>query len=123
MRNLRDCRLPATLEAIALMICLLAGGALGAGAASAAVAPATTILAERSAKATTLKELRALEAFSKGRIGAYAVDTAATGKTIAYEPGERHPMLSTFTAIAAGAADDKIIADTATILARGLGRL
>ncbi|MFD1114811.1 class A beta-lactamase [Sphaerisporangium aureirubrum] len=49
-----------------------------------------------------MKELRALEASFKGRIGAYAVDTG-TGKTIGYRSGERFPLLSTFKAVACAA--------------------
>jgi beta-lactamase class A len=52
---------------------------------------------------SALRELRALEDSFKGRIGAYAMDTA-TGKTIAYRSGERFPLLSTFKAMACAAA-------------------
>ncbi|GAA0828532.1 class A beta-lactamase [Streptosporangium amethystogenes subsp. fukuiense] len=55
-----------------------------------------------SGEAGARKELRTLEASFKGRIGAYAVDTA-TGKTVTYRAGESFPMLSTFKAIAAAA--------------------
>ncbi|GAA3314471.1 hypothetical protein [Nonomuraea dietziae] len=67
---------------------------LGAGTASAAATPATgrTAAAVRRGGRgrAARKELRALEVSFKGRIGAYAVDTA-TGRTIAYRSGERFP--------------------------------
>ncbi|MFE3453934.1 class A beta-lactamase [Nonomuraea sp. NPDC059194] len=99
MRNLRARRSTA-LGAIVLTIPLLAGGALGTAAASAAAVPA--VQTQQSAEASAGKQLRALEASFKGRIGAYAIDTA-TGKTIAYRSGERFPMLSTFKAFVAAA--------------------
>ncbi|MFG1706794.1 class A beta-lactamase [Nonomuraea sp. M3C6] len=86
--------------ATALTISFLAGGALTTGTASAA--PATAVQAVPSGEATARKELRALEASFKGRIGAYAIDTA-TGKTIGYRSGERFPLLSTFKAMACAA--------------------
>ncbi|WP_256862306.1 hypothetical protein [Microbispora sp. GKU 823] len=42
--------------------------------------------------------LRALETSFKGRIGAYAIDTA-TGRTIGYRAGERFALASTFKAV------------------------
>ncbi|MFC4115239.1 class A beta-lactamase [Nonomuraea zeae] len=69
--------------ATALAISFLAGGT-----ASAAVS---------EGEARARKDLRKLEVSFKGRIGAYAIDTA-TGKTVAYRAGERFPMLSTFKA-------------------------
>ncbi|MEU4701045.1 class A beta-lactamase [Nonomuraea dietziae] len=105
MRNLRARRLPGALEAVALTVSLLAGGSLGAGTASATATPATAVLPQPSAgaaEAAARKELRALEVSFKGRIGAYAVDTA-TGRTIAYRSGERFPLLSTFKAVLAAA--------------------
>ncbi|TDE46236.1 class A beta-lactamase [Nonomuraea mesophila] len=72
--------------ASALAATLLAGGAT-APAAQAAVPPAGQVK----------KYLRSLEVSFKGRIGAYALDTA-TGKTVTYRAGERFPMLSTFKA-------------------------
>ncbi|GAA3539537.1 PEN family class A beta-lactamase, Bpc-type [Nonomuraea rosea] len=78
---------------------LLAGGALTAGPAAAAPAAQEAL----PGQARAAKELRALEASFKGRIGAYAIDTA-TGKTIAYRSGERFPLLSTFKAVACAAA-------------------
>jgi beta-lactamase class A len=87
MRHLR------TLQAAALTISILVGGA-GTASATAVRAPG---------EAWAKKELRRLEASFKGRIGAYAIDTA-TGKTIAYRSGERFPLLSTFKASAAAAA-------------------
>ena len=53
-------------------------------------------------EAEARRRLRALEASFKGRIGAYALDTA-TGKTVTYRSGERFPLLSTFKASAAAA--------------------
>ncbi|MEV0617777.1 class A beta-lactamase [Nonomuraea sp. NPDC050404] len=107
---MRHPRAAAALPATALAISLLTGGALGAGTASAETPAAVTIPAvATSAVATPAivtpaaveaqvgKELRALEKSFKGRIGAYALDTA-TGKTVSYRSGERFPMLSTFKA-------------------------
>ncbi|WP_433497944.1 class A beta-lactamase [Sphaerimonospora sp. CA-214678] len=65
---------------------------------TAAARPAASSYGEAGAR----RELRALEAVFKGRIGAYAVDTA-TGKTVAHRSGERFPLLSTFKAVAAAA--------------------
>ncbi|MFC5829245.1 class A beta-lactamase [Nonomuraea insulae] len=76
-----------------LAISLLAGGTLTAAPAEAAL----------TGEAQVKKELRALEASFQGRIGAYAIDTG-TGKTVAYRSGERFPLLSTFKAMACGAA-------------------
>ncbi|MFG6198829.1 class A beta-lactamase [Nonomuraea sp. JJY05] len=91
MRNRR-------LTAVAtLTISFLAGGALPAGAASA-----TSSVQALSGEAQARKELRALEASFKGRIGAYAIDTA-TGRTIGYRSNERFPLLSTFKAMACAA--------------------
>jgi beta-lactamase class A len=98
MRCLRTHRSTAALQAAALTFSLLAGGALGTGTASAA----TPTVQAPSGEAQARKELRALEASFKGRIGAYAIDTA-TGKTISYRSGERFAMLSTFKAVVAGA--------------------
>ncbi|GAA2354673.1 class A beta-lactamase BOR-1 [Nonomuraea africana] len=107
MRHPHARRFPAALEAAALTISLLAGGVLGAGTASAATTgtPVTATAAPSAAQdgpPVARRELRALEASFKGRIGAYAVDTA-TGKTIAYRSGERFPLLSTFKAVVAAA--------------------
>ncbi|MGJ6967612.1 class A beta-lactamase [Streptosporangium sp. G11] len=97
----------AALSALASLALVSLTGATSAGHASAtssaalyATGPAvpSTVPDEAGAR----KELRALEASFKGRIGAYAVDTA-TGKTIGYRSGERFPMLSTFKAMAAAA--------------------
>ena len=52
-----------------------------------------------SREAEARRRLRALEASFKGRIGAYALDTA-TGKTVTHRSGERFPLLSTFKAVA-----------------------
>lgn len=73
-----------------------AGAASAAHAAAAAPVAAPTRVAV-STVPTVFKELRTLEASFKGRIGAYAVDTA-TGKTVTYRAGERFPLLSTFKA-------------------------
>ncbi|NBE95828.1 class A beta-lactamase [Nonomuraea sp. KC401] len=72
--------------ASALAASLLVGGAT-TPAAQAAVPHAGQVK----------KDLRSLEVSFKGRIGAYALDTA-TGKTVTYRAGERFPMLSTFKA-------------------------
>ncbi|MEU6713549.1 class A beta-lactamase [Nonomuraea sp. NPDC046802] len=93
MRHLRPRRVAAVLPAAALAASLLSGA--GTASASAAAAPALAVVV--SAEAQVKKELRALEASFKGRIGAYAIDTA-TGKTVTYRAGERFPMLSTFKA-------------------------
>jgi beta-lactamase class A len=93
-------RLTAALQATALTVSLLAGGAYGAGTASAATAPSQVV---SEGQAAARKELRALEVSFKGRIGAYALDTA-TGKTIVYRSGERFPLLSTFKAMVSAAA-------------------
>ncbi|MFD1542678.1 class A beta-lactamase [Nonomuraea guangzhouensis] len=98
MRNPRTRRFPAALQAAALTISLLGGGVYGTGTASAA----TAVTGLRDASSAQ-KELRALEASFKGRIGAYALDTG-TGKTIAYRSNERFPLLSTFKAMASAAA-------------------
>ncbi|WP_371782505.1 class A beta-lactamase [Streptosporangium subroseum] len=130
MRHPHARRFPSALKATALAISLLVGGAAcGADTASAAgratprtgtawtgtawtgtawagaesgrAAPdALRTPAPREAEAR--RRLRALEASFKGRIGAYALDTA-TGKTVAYRSGERFPLLSTFKASAAAA--------------------
>ncbi|MFI7133798.1 class A beta-lactamase [Nonomuraea sp. NPDC050153] len=92
---MRNRRLTATTT---LTISLLAGGALPASAA-----PATASVRVVSGEAQARKELRALEASFKGRIGAYAIDTA-TGRTIGYRSNERFPLLSTFKAMACAAA-------------------
>ncbi|MGN9781105.1 class A beta-lactamase [Nonomuraea sp. ZG12] len=104
MRYLRTRRSTAALQATALTFSLLAGGAVGTGAASAATVTAAVPAPPGEAQATkqARKELRALEASFKGRVGAYAIDTG-TGKTISYRSGERFPLLSTFKAIVAGA--------------------
>ncbi|MEV0613095.1 class A beta-lactamase [Nonomuraea sp. NPDC050404] len=91
---MRHLRTRAAFRATAVTVSLMAGGALAAGPASA-TAPAAQ--AAPSAQAQVSKELRALEASFKGRIGAYAIDTA-TGKSVGYRSGERFPLLSTFKA-------------------------
>ena len=88
----------ATLSGLASLTLIPLAGATSA--AHAVTAPPVTTPAPVSAPARTdrvFKELRALEVSFKGRIGAYAVDTA-TGKTVAYRAGERFPLLSTFKA-------------------------
>ncbi|MEU4829587.1 class A beta-lactamase [Streptosporangium sp. NPDC023615] len=67
------------------------GGTPGAGTTPAGTRGSV------SAEARAGKELRGLEASFRGRIGAYALDTA-TGRTVTYRAGERFPMLSTFKA-------------------------
>ncbi|MEU7855072.1 class A beta-lactamase [Nonomuraea sp. NPDC049141] len=99
MRNPRARRFPAALQAAALTISLIGGGVYGTGTASAATKAVSDLRDASSAQ----KELRALEASFKGRIGAYALDTG-TGKTIAYRSGERFPLLSTFKAMISAAA-------------------
>ncbi|MGR6916463.1 class A beta-lactamase [[Actinomadura] parvosata] len=91
MRHLRS---RAALQAAALTLSLAAGGALTTGTAPATAA---SVVAPQTGQAQVSKELRALEASFKGRIGAYAIDTA-TGKTVGYRSGERFPLLSTFKA-------------------------
>ena len=112
MRNPRARRFPAALQAAALTISLLGGGVYGTGTASAA----TAVTGLRDASSAQ-KELRALEASFKGRIGAYALDTG-TGKTIAYRSGERFPLLSTFKAIACAAALHKARASDPGLMER-----
>ncbi|GAA3099211.1 class A beta-lactamase [Nonomuraea salmonea] len=103
MRHLRARRLSAAVRATTLTLTLLAGGAATASPATASAATASVITAELSGQALVSKELRALESSFKGRIGAYAIDTA-TGRTVAYRSAERFPLLSTFKAVACGAA-------------------
>ncbi|MFI7698735.1 class A beta-lactamase [Nonomuraea sp. NPDC049480] len=91
--------------AAGLAISLMSVGALGtvpASATTVAAAPAVSSEAPVSVRLSVRKELRALEKSFKGRIGAYAVDTA-TGKTVTYRAGERFPFLSTFKAMACAA--------------------
>ncbi|MFG1878718.1 class A beta-lactamase [Sphaerisporangium sp. NPDC049003] len=110
MRYFRARRLAAALPATALAISLLSGCVLGAktastappAAAPAAPAAATALTAATapaavSGEAQVRKDLRKLEVSFKGRIGAYAIDTA-TGKMVTYRAGERFPLLSTFKA-------------------------
>jgi len=86
----------ATLSAlVSLTLIPSAGAASAAHAAAAPPVPASAPAPTRTDR--VFKELRALEASFKGRIGAYAVDTA-TGKTVTYRAGERFPLLSTFKA-------------------------
>ncbi|MFI6454447.1 class A beta-lactamase [Streptosporangium amethystogenes] len=91
----------AALSALASLTLIPLTGITAAGHASTASAasPATQAVSD---EAQARRELRALEASFKGRIGAYAIDTA-TGKTVTYRAGESFPMLSTFKAIAAAA--------------------
>ncbi|MEV1001148.1 class A beta-lactamase [Nonomuraea sp. NPDC050202] len=91
---MRHLRAATVLPATALAISLLGGGTLTTGTASASAGVPVVAV---SSGARVKKELRALEAAFKGRIGAYAIDTA-TGKTLSYRAGERFPMLSTFKA-------------------------
>ncbi|WP_405088347.1 class A beta-lactamase [Microbispora sp. NBC_01389] len=83
------------------------GGVPGSGGPPATNSAQTTPSARASAvpahgEAAVRKTLRRLEASFRGRIGAYAIDTA-TGSTIGYREGERFPLASTFKAFAAGA--------------------
>jgi beta-lactamase class A len=95
---MRHLRTRAALQAAAaLTVSLVAGGALTTGTASAATPATQQVASPDAAQARVKKELRALEASFKGRIGAYAIDTA-TGKTVGYRSGERFPLLSTFKA-------------------------
>ncbi|MEV4457129.1 class A beta-lactamase [Microbispora sp. NPDC049633] len=84
---------PVTVKAAAMTVFVLVGAA---PATPAAAAPRTDAAAA----------LRALETSFKGRIGAYAIDTA-TGKTIGYRAGERFALASTFKAVAAAAVLDR----------------
>ncbi|WP_440088342.1 class A beta-lactamase [Streptosporangium sp. LJ11] len=90
----------AALRALASLALVPMAGVTATGHASAA--PSTVPAAPAPGQIRAAKELRALEASFKGRIGAYAVDTA-TGATIGHRSGERFPMLSTFKAMAAAA--------------------
>ncbi|MBE3012258.1 class A beta-lactamase [Microbispora sp. NEAU-D428] len=78
------------LKAATITVSLLVGAV--PAATPAAAAPRTDVAAA----------LRALETSFKGRIGAYAIDTA-TGRTIGYRADERFALASTFKAVAAGA--------------------
>ncbi|GAA3812400.1 hypothetical protein GCM10022226_36350 [Sphaerisporangium flaviroseum] len=136
MRHLRTRSLGATSKATALALAVLAGGtAYGVTAASATTGTTTPstvtsaatqsgqvglgelrttqsgqaglgALRAPSGEAEARRRLRALEATFKGRIGAYAIDTA-TGKTIGYRANERFPLLSTFKAMACAAVQHK----------------
>ncbi|MEU7888063.1 class A beta-lactamase [Microbispora bryophytorum] len=83
---------PVARKAATITVFLLAG----------VVSTATPATAAPATPATVPAALRALETSFKGRIGAYAIDTA-TGKTVGYRAGERFALLSTFKAVAAGA--------------------
>ncbi|TDD09434.1 class A beta-lactamase [Nonomuraea deserti] len=98
MRHVRTRGIVAALPASALAASLLIVGGSPASAAPATV-PTTVAAPSAAAPGAALarKELRKLEVAFKGRIGAYALDTA-TGKTVTYRAGERFPMLSTFKA-------------------------
>lgn len=63
-------------------------------------------VAAPSRRADVKKELRKLEASFKGRVGAFALDTA-TGATVSYRGHERFGMASTFKAILCAAILDK----------------
>ncbi|WP_432929220.1 class A beta-lactamase [Microbispora sp. CA-135349] len=90
---------PATVRAAVMTVFVLVGAAPAATPAAGAAGAPAAAAAPRTDVSTAL---RALEASFKGRIGAYAIDTA-TGKTIGYRAGERFALASTFKAIAAGA--------------------
>lgn len=101
--------------AVVTTVSVLTGVACGTSAAPApadasprASAPASAATgavaaASPSDQATAVrKALRELETSFKGRIGAYAIDTA-TGRTVGYREGERFALASTFKAVAAAA--------------------
>ncbi|RCG32750.1 class A beta-lactamase [Sphaerisporangium album] len=135
MRHLPTHRLPAALKATGLTISLLAGGtACGVDTAvadSRAIPRTGVALTATGVKQGGLEDLRLtspreavahrllrdLEKSSKGRIGAYAVDTA-TGRTIGYRSGERFPLLSTFKALACAAVLDKARTSTPGLMNR-----
>ncbi|MGP3934692.1 class A beta-lactamase [Nonomuraea sp. KM88] len=98
MRLVRARGIVAALPASALAASLVVAGGSPASAAPVTV-PATGAAPSAAVPGAALarKELRELEAAFKGRIGAYALDTA-TGRTVTYRAGERFPMLSTFKA-------------------------
>ncbi|MEU0521823.1 class A beta-lactamase [Streptosporangium sp. NPDC006007] len=95
MRHLCIHRLATALPATTLVISLLSGGVPGVGPASAATVVAAPMAVSREAQVR--KDLRRLEVSFKGRIGAYAIDTA-TGTSVTYRADERFPLLSTFKA-------------------------
>ncbi|QYC43464.1 Beta-lactamase FAR-1 precursor [Nonomuraea coxensis DSM 45129] len=97
MRHTSASRLAAALAAT-----FLAGSAVGTGTATASTTEAA-VSQVKGGQAQVTKELRALEKSYKGRIGAYAIDTA-TGRTVGYRSGERFPLLSTFKAPVCAAA-------------------
>ncbi|WP_169951561.1 class A beta-lactamase [Microbispora sp. H11081] len=89
---------PATVKAAVLTVFVL----VGAAPATPAVAAPRTDVAATAHRTDVAAELRALERSFRGRIGAYAIDTA-TGRTIGYRAGERFSLASTFKAAAAAA--------------------
>ncbi|GAA3112176.1 class A beta-lactamase [Streptosporangium carneum] len=113
MRN-RTGRFSTALKATGLLISVLAGAAACGTDTAATSGPAAPRAGAQDRRAVLSsprtssgeveahRRLRALEASFRGRVGAYAVDTA-TGETIAYRAGERFPLLSTFKALAAAA--------------------
>lgn len=74
------------------------------GQSGASTHPSTTsVVPSPGGDAAAVRdELRALEASHRGRIGAYAIDTA-TGATVSYRANEPFPAMSTFKAVLAGA--------------------
>lgn len=125
MRNLGARRLPAALALTLPLVVGTSGTGIAAAAPATAVqkapvtrtpaaavqqAPASLPAAAAvrqaapgaPAEAAARRALRALEVSFKGRIGAYAVDTA-TGRTVGHRSRERFPMVSTFKAVACAA--------------------
>ncbi|MBC6460134.1 class A beta-lactamase [Actinomadura sp. HBU206391] len=89
---------------------LFGAAACGTGGTAGNAAPQSgtsqIAVATPSQRTDVQKELRKLEASFKGRIGAYALDTA-TGATITHRGDERFGMASTFKAMVAAAVLDK----------------
>ena len=111
MRHVHHGRLRARLGASVLAITtLFAGAACGAGASPAteqavrtgATANVAAPSANGGAQAVVQAELRRLETWYRGRIGAYAIDTG-TGRTVGYRAHERFATNSSFKAILCGA--------------------
>src|SRR5690606_13384392 len=116
MRHLRRSWIAGKTAVLAFSLLVTGSGAVSAQAAIAPVAPAGAT-AVQTAQNRVTKELRALEASFKGRIGAYAVDTA-TGKTIEYRAGERFPLLSTFKTFLCAAALHKARTSTPGLMGK-----
>lgn len=113
MRHPHPPRVRAALGAVALAVPTLfgaaacgAGGATVTGGTPRRTGTAPTAAAAPSRRADALEDLRKLEASFRGRIGAFALDTA-TGATISYRERERFGMASTHKAMVAAAILDK----------------